>query len=206
MARRPGGRTGLAKVTSNIVPSPSSRAVRERMSRSPVFRSSLPGKVILPSPWSSPRGSVRVKISLPAPKAGAAVREIRRAAAKAWERLNRMMSPKKAKQGGHTGPPLQRFLEPDLHEHLQAFLGEVPLEQAVPAAEATLEAGGADGHAEVVGDPRVRELRHVAAAEVGGEGAPVVLEVGAEFRRPEGVVGVGDQLVLVVLPRGQAVE
>src|SRR5437763_16484285 len=93
----------------------------------------------------------------------------------------------------HRAAPTTVFddgLEPDLHEHLQAVLFEIPLFQAVPAAEAPLEAGGADGHAEVVGDPGVRVLRHEAAAEVGGEGAPVVLVVGAEFRRPEGVVGV----------------
>src|SRR4029453_14089940 len=49
---------------------------------------------------------------------------------------------------------------------------------------------GADRPAEAVGAPRVGELRHEAAAEVGIERAPVVLVVEAELGAAQGVAGV----------------
>src|SRR5690348_10144554 len=114
----------------------------------------------LPSPWSSPRGSLSVKSALP--EAGGAARTARRRAAAVGEREARSMYvPKESgRQKGPAGSASRRAservvresgLEADLHERLEAVLPEVPLLQAVPAAEAAAEAQRSDRHAEVRG-------------------------------------------------------
>src|SRR3712207_132381 len=108
----------------------------------------------LPSPWSSPRGSLSSNTGFLA-DAGMATRRASARAAKAWIRLNRIRAPEEEERGAAwLRPPFYGglCLEPDFHERLEALLFEVAVDQAVPAAEAAPEARRAHRHAEVAGD------------------------------------------------------
>src|SRR6185436_4614512 len=170
----------------------------------------------LPSPWSSPRGSLSVKSVLP--KAGGAARRARRMTEANGERVERSMYISQiqdtekvndarrhdAKRHRRASEPL--LLEADLHERLEALMGEVPLLEAVPATEAATETQRADRNTEVRRGLGVGGRRYEAAAEVGIELAVVVLVVEAELGAADGVAGVQDDLVLLVLARGHGVE